>query len=86
MSNTKVDERLANEAGDPFLAGQNHYEFFLREAKFIKGGLETSYDLDINSLFGNAVLNYVNGDMTKDEAIADFKKQVKNAFPRLTVK
>ncbi|MDN5305213.1 MAG: cellobiose transport system substrate-binding protein [Fusobacteriaceae bacterium] len=86
MSNTKVDERLANEAGDPFLAGQNHYAFFLREAKFIKGGLETSYDLDINGLWGSAVLNYVNGDMTKDEAIADFKKQVKNAFPRLTVK
>lgn len=86
MSNNNVNDKLANEAGDSFLGGQNQYAFFKREAEFIVPGLETSYDLDLNVIFTNTLRSYVDGKVTRDQALKDFKDQVKSAFPRLEVK
>jgi ABC-type glycerol-3-phosphate transport system substrate-binding protein len=85
MSNLAVDEMMAGEDGDPFLSGQNHYQYFLSEAKNITPGLITRYDLDLDGFFGNAVNSYVEGKMTKEEAIADFKANVKNSYPEINV-
>ncbi|HRX15785.1 MAG TPA: ABC transporter substrate-binding protein [Spirochaetota bacterium] len=85
MSNLNVDAKMAKEEGDPFLGGQNHYQFFMEEAKNITPGLETKYDQDINGMYIDAIRNYIEDKMTKEEAIADMKGKVKNAFPEINV-
>lgn len=85
MSNIKVDEKMAGEAGDPFLGGQNHYQFFLETAKQITPGLETKYDMELNGFMMEAITNYVEGKASKEEAIQSFKDKAKNSFPELNV-
>ncbi|MEJ2662579.1 MAG: carbohydrate ABC transporter substrate-binding protein, partial [Spirochaetia bacterium] len=70
---------------DPLLAGQNHYLFFAKEAPKVNGKLLAKYDLDIRNFLMGAINNYVEGKMTKEEAITQFKSDVKNAFPDVDV-
>lgn len=86
MSNMKVNEKLAGEAGIDFLGGQNHYAFFMEEAKNITPGLETQYDLELNSQFINNIMTYVDGTTSKEESIKKFKEGAKNSFPEITIK
>lgn len=86
MSNLKIDEKLAKEPGIDFLGGQNHYKFFLEEAKNITPGLETQYDLELNSQFLNNIITYVDGASSKENAIKKFKDGAKSSFPELIIK
>jgi ABC-type glycerol-3-phosphate transport system substrate-binding protein len=86
MSNIKIDEKLSKEPGMEFLGGQNHYAFFMQEAKNITPGLETKYDLELNGMFLNAINLYVDGVATKEEAIKTFKENVANSFPEIIIK
>ena len=47
--------------------------------------LMTGYDGTISNAFLAATKNYATGVMTKDEAIAQFKADVANAYPDLTI-
>jgi multiple sugar transport system substrate-binding protein len=85
ICNENVIENIKNDFSDELLAGQNHYLFFADEASKINGKLLGRYDLDIREFFMGAVNNYVEGTMTKQEAIKQFKDDVKKAFPKVQV-
>ena len=80
-----VTDAIKDDFSEEFLGGQNHYTFFLEEANKIDASVVTRYDQQIGDLFGTEVGNYVEGKVTKEEAIEEFYKQVKNAFPDLVV-
>lgn len=81
-----VTDAIKEDFSDEFLGGQNNYEFFLEQAEQIKPGIVTKYDQQLDTLYGTAVQQYVDGKMSKKEAIEDFYKKVQNAYPDLTVK
>jgi len=85
ISNKAVINKIKYDFADPQLAGQNHYEFYARLANKINGSLLKKYDLDIRNFLMGAINNYVEGTMTKQEAIKQFKADVKNAFPDVRV-
>ena len=53
--------------------------------KLLPADLMTAYDGTINNAFLSATKNYATGAMTKDEAIEQFKADVANAYPELTI-
>jgi ABC-type glycerol-3-phosphate transport system substrate-binding protein len=85
LSNNKVVDKIKGDFSEPYLGGQNHYEYFAEAAKGIDGSLFSSYDQEINGMFFNQVLLYVEDQVTKEEAIANFKSEVANAYPDLIV-
>lgn len=84
LSYKPVTDKVKEEATDEFLKGQNHYEFFLDAANDITPGIVTAYDQQIDNIFGDLRGQYLNGDITKEEMIEEFYKQVKNAYPEIT--
>ncbi|MDN6161979.1 MAG: ABC transporter substrate-binding protein [Atopostipes sp.] len=83
LSYKPVTDEIKDDVSDDFLGGQNHYEFFLEEAKNIDSDLVTPYDQQLNDLYGAQVEGYVEGDITKEEGIEEFYSEVKNAFPEI---
>ena len=60
-----------------FLGGQNMFDYFVPANQLANGDNLTQYDETINSAWRDAVRNYVAGNVTRDQAIADFKQKVK---------
>jgi len=85
LSNTDVVEKIKDDFSDEYLGGQNHYDYFYEAAKGIDGSLFSSYDQEINGMYMNQVSLYVEDQVSKDEAIANFKSEVANAYPDLIV-
>lgn len=83
LSYKPITDKVKDSASDEFLKGQNHYKFFLKEAEKIESGIVTKYDQGIDQIWGNMVIEYVEGKKTKEEAITEFYKQVKNAYPEI---
>ncbi|MDD5659812.1 MAG: carbohydrate ABC transporter substrate-binding protein, partial [Actinomycetota bacterium] len=67
------------------LGGQNHYAFFQQEAKKIDSSKITKYDQEIQNMILSAITAYVEGTLTKDKAIEQFKTDVQTAFPEVSV-
>ncbi|MBM7094839.1 extracellular solute-binding protein [Bacillus sp. H-16] len=85
LSYLPVTEEIKTEFSDEFLAGQNNYTFFLEEAQSIDPNVVTRYDQQIDTMFGNAVGEYVDGVKTKEEALEEFYNLVQNAYPHIQV-
>jgi multiple sugar transport system substrate-binding protein len=85
ISNKIVINKIKNEMSADLLAGQKYYEYFYAEALKIKGSLLKKYDLDIRGYLMDAIYNYAQGKMSKEEALKQFKQDVKNAFPEIIV-
>ncbi|MGP4069435.1 ABC transporter substrate-binding protein [Halobacillus sp. B29] len=83
LSYLPVTNKIKDDFSEPFLDGQNNYEFFLEEANKIESGIVTEYDQQIDTLLGSKVLEYVDGKLTKEEAIEEFYKAVENAYPMI---
>lgn len=83
LSYNKITDAVKENANEDFLGGQNHYEFFLEEAKKIKPGIVTGYDQGIDQIWGETVKKYIETDISKDDAVAEFYKQVENAYPEI---
>ena len=83
LSYLPVTEKIKDDFSEPFLDGQNNYEFFLEESKKIEPGIVTKYDQQIDTLLGSKVQDYVDGKVTKEEAMEEFYKDVKNAYPEI---
>ncbi|RSK25702.1 carbohydrate ABC transporter substrate-binding protein [Bacillus sp. HMF5848] len=83
LSYLPVTNQIKDDFSEPFLGGQNNYTFFLEQAQKIEPGLVTKYDQQIDTLLGSHVLEYVEGKKTKEEALSDFYKAVKNAYPNI---
>jgi len=83
VGNQTVFNEIKGEFSEPFLAGQNHYEFFASQAPAVNADIVCMYEQKIRGFFMNAINNYIDGKKTKDEAIAGFKAEVKGAYPTL---
>lgn len=70
---------------EEFLGGQNHQEYFIEAASNINGDRFTRYDQEIDRVYGLAVSDYVEGLLTKEEAVQSFKDGVKAAYPEIIV-
>lgn len=76
VSNKNVVNKIKDSYSDDFLGGQNHYAQFVDMAATVNGKLTQGTDQAIEGYFNEAVSAYVNGEKSKDQAIADFKDQV----------
>ncbi len=63
-----------------FLNGQNMFEVFIPASKYADGKKLTQYDEAINALYRDATRQYTAGKKSKEQTLADFKKQVGNTF------
>ncbi len=61
-----------------FLGYQNMFEVFDKAAKLANGKNITQYDESINSYWRNQVREYTAGKKTREQAITDFKQNVKD--------
>jgi ABC-type glycerol-3-phosphate transport system substrate-binding protein len=76
VSNKNVVNKIKDSYSDAYLGGQNHYAQFVDMAATVNGKLTQGTDQAIEGLFSEAVSAYMNGEKSKDQAIADFKDQV----------
>ena len=81
----KLSPALAAGEGEEVLAGQNPFAFYNEQMAKLPDDLMTAYDGTINTAFLAATKSYATGVMTKDEAIAQFKADVANAYPELVI-
>ena len=65
---------------DEAYGGQTLYKEWMEIAKDIDFSVETKYDSDLNSKWGEAISNYKTGQMTKDEAVEYFYDQVEATY------
>ncbi len=84
VSNTEVLKQIKGDFSDPFLAGQNHYQFFYDQVGQIDVSFIGPWDFQIQNAWGDQVELYVNGMKTMDQAIADFEIAVRDFLPNLT--
>jgi multiple sugar transport system substrate-binding protein len=59
-----------------FLGGQNMFDVFVPANQFANGKNLTQYDETINNIWRDQVRQYTAGNITRDEAIANFKTSV----------
>jgi ABC-type glycerol-3-phosphate transport system substrate-binding protein len=76
VSNIAVVDKIKDSYSEPYLGGQNHYTEFAAMARNVDGKLTQSTDLDIQELLDEIVAQFVNGEKTKAQALADFRTQV----------
>lgn len=72
---------MENEA----FGGQKTYDFWLEESKKIDYSLVTKYDDQIGKFFGQAIEAIQKGQMSKEDALQDFYKNVKTVYPEIDV-
>ena len=85
VSIKSVNEKLAKEEGDAVLDNQNSYEFFNKLMMQEIPDFITEYDGSINDMFLASTRAYVEGKLSLDDALKQFKADVKNAFADLVV-
>ena len=72
---------MAKSKAEPaFLSGQNMFEYFIPANDYANGTILSKYDGTINNLFQDQVKEYVLGNKSKEDAIADFKTNVEDAL------
>jgi hypothetical protein len=61
-----------------FLAGQNMYDVFIPATDMVNGKLFSEFDLSFDNLWLEQVRLYVEGKITKEEAVDNFKNKIKD--------
>lgn len=77
ISNNNVMNKIKDNYSEPYLGGQNHYKLFADYANKVDGSLSQSTDDAIESFFWEEVYAYMYDEKSLEEAIDDFKYQVK---------
>ena len=85
VSNKAADAALAQQPGEEVLAGQNLYAFYNEQMAKLPNDCMTAYDQQINSAYLTAVKAYAYDGMSLEDALAQFKADVLNAYPDLVV-
>ena len=82
-NNQKVNAKVAADPnyGNAFLGGQNDVAVFVELAKNIKFENQTIYDQIINEQLQSNWREYCQGTVTKEEALANWYKAIKEAYP-----
>lgn len=79
-------EEIANDEsyGSDFLGGQNHVALFSETAKKIDMSNAGAYDQGCNESIQKAFKDYFDGNVTMDEAKANFEKTITEKYPEIT--
>jgi len=80
VSNINVINKIKDTYTEPYLGGQNHYAEFAEMAKNVNGRLLQGSDEAIEGIWNESVAAFVNGEKTKAQALADFRKQAEAQF------
>jgi multiple sugar transport system substrate-binding protein len=80
VSNLNVVNKIKDTYTEPYLGGQNHYAEFAEMAKGVNGKLLQGSDEAIEAMFDEATTAFVNGEKSKAQALADFRKQAEAQF------
>ena len=72
-------EKHADDTNEVY-GGQKLYSFWLEQAKGIDYSLVTKYDTAIGDAWGNAISKIKTGEMSKEDAIAEFYDVVESTF------
>ncbi|MCL1788242.1 MAG: ABC transporter substrate-binding protein, partial [Defluviitaleaceae bacterium] len=78
VSNLSVVNKIKDNYSEPFLGGQNHYAEFAEMAKTVDGKLAQSYDDTIQGVFQEMTNQFVQGEKTKAQTLADFRAQMES--------
>lgn len=78
-----MDEIANSDFKSDFLGGQNHIKLFAEAAKKISMKNMTPYDQGCTEKFQTAFKDYFDGKVTKDKALANFKKNILVTYPDL---
>ena len=85
VGNLAVVEEIKDDFSEPFLGGQNHYEYFYNEAKKIDVSRIGPWDFQIENAWGDQVELYANGEKTMDEAFDGFITAIADILPDVKV-
>ncbi len=85
LSDQVVVDNVKDDFSEEFLAGQNHYAAFAEMAPNIDASKLQGSDYDIQTLLGEELEAYSNGEKDLDTAMEDFKAEVQNAFPNIAI-
>lgn len=85
VSKVSITKALIDDYSNEFAGGQNLLKWYADVAQNVKVVNLTIYDHQINQVFGPTITNYLDGKTDKAGAIEQFKKDVKNACPDVTV-
>jgi ABC-type glycerol-3-phosphate transport system substrate-binding protein len=86
VSDLRVIDEVTEGFSTPFLGGQNSYAFFRDAAMGINPSLVTRYDQQIEAMFRSSVSLYIDGELTRNQAIENFRDSVANAYPDIVVR
>jgi len=78
VTNLAVIQRISGSYSEPFLGGQNHYSAFAEIAGRVNGSLAQATDQIIEDLFREELNFFLDGDKTKAQTLADFRRQVQS--------
>ena len=82
-NNQKVNEACAAEGGTDFLGGQNDTAMYVEMAKNIVFKNHTIYDQIINEDMQKCWREYCDGDVTEEQALANFYALVSESYPTI---
>lgn len=84
-NNTNVNQKFAEDPnyGNAFLGGQNDTAIFVELAKNIKFENKTQYDQLLSEGLPKYMLDYFTGEVSKDEALANFYSFVNDKYPAI---
>ena len=86
-NNQAVNNKFAEDPdfGNKYLGGQNDTAVFAKGAKNIKFQNQTIYDQGCNELLQTYFVEYLQGNVTKEEALGNFYKALKEKYPAINV-
>jgi hypothetical protein len=86
-NNQAVNNKFAEDPdfGNPYLGGQNDTAVFAKGAKNIKFQNQTIYDQGCNESLQTYFVEYLQGNVTKEEALKNFYKALHEKYPAINV-
>ena len=82
-NNQKVNQACAAEGGNEFLGGQNDTAVFVELAKNIKFENKTIYDQLLTEGLQGYWREYCDGEVTEDQAMANYYKYINEKYPEI---
>ncbi len=85
MSNESVMEAVKDDFSSETLAGQNPLEYFYDQTPFIDASAIQGYDYQINNIFAQVLNEYLDDQLTFDEAVDAVGQRVQEALPQVQI-